>query len=160
MNTLRKWGTHPLCSPRKLGGIARDHPQFARQHRKIGGDSGKPPPDDASASQLKSLRNKLRERHFVASGQVEKKRLAEPDAIRACANELRELTSRRKRIHNAPETLERLSKLGLDALNDAREIRANYPAGDDGMPTAPAPAGKPDIECRYNGFAAIWKSHS
>ena len=122
---------------------------------KIGGDSGKPPPDDASASQLKSLRNKLRERHFVASGQVEKKRLAEPDAIRACANELRELTSRRKRIHNAAETLERLSKLGLDALNDAREIRANYPAGDDGMPTAPAPAGKPDIECRYNGFAAI-----
>ena len=122
---------------------------------KIGGDSGNPPPDDASASQLKSLRNKLRERHLVASGQVEKKRLAEPDAIRVCANELRALTSRRKRIHNAAETLERLSKSGLDALNDAREIRANYPAGDDGMPTAPAPAGMPDIECRYDGFAAI-----
>ena len=122
---------------------------------KAGGDSGKAPPPAASASRLKSFREKLREKHFAAVGRAEKKRLAEPDAIRACADELRKLTAGRKRAPNAAETLERLSKSGLDALNDAREIRANYPSGEDGIPTAPAPAGKPDIECRYDGFAAI-----
>ena len=121
----------------------------------VGGTPAPSPPTGASASKLKSLRRELRARHLAAVGLAEKNRLAEPEAIRSCAKELRELTTSRKRVPNAPETLERLSKAGLDALNDAREIRANYPAGEDGMPTAPAPGGMPDIECRYDGFAAI-----
>ena len=109
---------------------------------KAGGDSGKAPPPAASASRLKSFREKLREKHFAAVGRAEKKRLAEPDAIRACADELRKLTAGRKRAPNAAETLERLSKSGLDALNDAREIRANYPSGEDGVSHRPGPGGK------------------
>lgn len=122
---------------------------------KISGEVVPQPPNRADVSKLISLRRELREKCLVAVELSEKKRLAKPEAIRECAKELRELTTSRKRTPNAPATLERLSKAGLDALNDAKEIRANYPAGEDGMPTAPAPGGVPDIECYYDGFAAI-----
>lgn len=51
--------------------------------------------------------------------------------------------------------LERLTTLAINALNDAVEIRPNYPVGDDNEPTFTAPAGKPDIECFYEAFNSV-----
>lgn len=54
-----------------------------------------------------------------------------------------------------PILLEKLSSLGLNALNDALKIKPNYPVGDDNEPTFTAPANTPDIECYYKKFNAI-----
>ena len=54
-----------------------------------------------------------------------------------------------------PILLEKLSALGLHALNDALKIQPNYPVGDDNEPTFTAPANTPDIECFYDSFNAI-----
>ncbi|MDE2852555.1 MAG: AlwI family type II restriction endonuclease [Chloroflexota bacterium] len=54
-----------------------------------------------------------------------------------------------------PVLLEKLATLCLSALNDALEIRPNYPVGDDNEPTYTAPANVPDIECFYETFNAI-----
>lgn len=51
--------------------------------------------------------------------------------------------------------LERLTVLAINALNDAIEIKPNYPVGDDNEPTFTAPAGKPDIECFYENFNSV-----
>ena len=51
--------------------------------------------------------------------------------------------------------LEKLSTLALNALNDALEIKPNYPVGDDNEPTFTAPANKPDIECFYEKFNSV-----
>lgn len=51
--------------------------------------------------------------------------------------------------------LEYLSTMGLHALNDAKEIKPNYPVGDDNEPTSTAPGGMADIECYYNDFSMI-----
>ena len=54
-----------------------------------------------------------------------------------------------------PILLEKLSSLGLHALNDALKIQPNYPVGDDNEPTFTAPANTPDIECFYESFNAV-----
>ena len=54
-----------------------------------------------------------------------------------------------------PILLEKLSALGLHALNDAIKVQPNYPVGDDNEPTFTAPANTPDIECFYEAFNAI-----
>lgn len=54
-----------------------------------------------------------------------------------------------------PILLEKLSALGLYALNDAIKVQPNYPVGDDNEPTFTAPANTPDIECFYESFNAI-----
>ncbi len=54
-----------------------------------------------------------------------------------------------------PILLEKLSALGLHALNDALKIQPKYPVGDDNEPTFTAPANTPDIECFYKSFNAI-----
>lgn len=54
-----------------------------------------------------------------------------------------------------PILLEKLSSLGLNALNDALKIKPNYPVGDDNEPTFTAPANTPDIECFYKNYNAI-----
>lgn len=51
--------------------------------------------------------------------------------------------------------LEYLSTMGLHALNDAKEIKPNYPVGDDNEPTSTAPGGMADIECYYTDFNMI-----
>jgi len=51
--------------------------------------------------------------------------------------------------------LERLTAVALNALNDALEIKPNYPVGDDNEPTFTAPAYKPDIECFYEKFNSV-----
>jgi len=54
-----------------------------------------------------------------------------------------------------PVELERLVTLALNALNDALNIKPNYPVGDDNEPTFTAPANKPDIECFYLQFNSV-----
>jgi hypothetical protein len=54
-----------------------------------------------------------------------------------------------------PVELERLVTLALNALNDALNIKPNYPVGDDNEPTFTAPANKPDIECFYDHFNSV-----
>lgn len=54
-----------------------------------------------------------------------------------------------------PIIFEKNIALGLNALNDALNIKPNYPVGDDNEPTFTAPANKPDIECFYENFNAI-----
>jgi len=58
-------------------------------------------------------------------------------------------------FEDRPVLLEKLSALGLNALNDALKIKPNYPVGDDNEPTFTAPANTPDIECYYKEFNAI-----
>jgi hypothetical protein len=58
-------------------------------------------------------------------------------------------------FEDKPILLEKLSVLGLNALNDALKIKPNYPVGDDNEPTFTAPANTPDIECYYEKFNAI-----
>lgn len=58
-------------------------------------------------------------------------------------------------FENRPLLLEYLSTMGLHALNDAKEIKPNYPVGDDNEPTSTAPGGVPDIECFYKDFKMI-----
>jgi hypothetical protein len=63
-----------------------------------------------------------------------------------------------EKIHAAENRallLEYLSTMGLHALNDAKEIKPNYPVGDDNKPTSTAPGGMADIECYYNDFNMI-----
>lgn len=64
-----------------------------------------------------------------------------------------------KNIHQSDNKksieLEKLSTLALNALNDALEIKPNYPVGDDNEPTFTAPANKPDIECFYEKFNSV-----
>ena len=64
-----------------------------------------------------------------------------------------------KNIHQSERKksveLERLAALALNALNDALEIKPNYPVGDDNEPTFTAPANRPDIECFYKKFNSV-----
>lgn len=58
-------------------------------------------------------------------------------------------------LENRALMLEYLSTMGLHALNDAKEIKPNYPVGDDNEPTSTAPGGMADIECFYDNFNMI-----
>lgn len=58
-------------------------------------------------------------------------------------------------LENRALMLENISTMGLHALNDAKEIRPNYPVGDDNEPTSTAPGGMADIECFYDNFNMI-----
>ena len=57
--------------------------------------------------------------------------------------------------YNKPVYLEKFIYDGLISLNDALQIKPNYPLGDDNKPTFTAPANKPDIECYYQNYNAI-----
>jgi hypothetical protein len=59
------------------------------------------------------------------------------------------------KFEDRPILLEKLSSLGLNALNDALKIKPNYPVGDDNEPTFTAAANIPDIECFYEKYNAI-----
>ena len=74
-------------------------------------------------------------------------------------SKIREYIDALRNIHQSENKksieLEKLSALALNALNDAIEIRPNYPVGDDNEPTFTAPANKPDIECFYERFNSV-----
>jgi len=72
--------------------------------------------------------------------------------IETCINDLQNIF---KLTEKKPVELEKIITNGLHALNDALEIKPNYPVGDDNQPTFTAPANKPDIECFYKTFNSI-----
>jgi len=78
--------------------------------------------------------------------------LQELNNIEDCVKNLQNIF---KLADKKPVELERLITNGLHALNDALEIKPNYPVGDDNSPIFTAPANKPDIECFYKTFNSI-----
>lgn len=61
----------------------------------------------------------------------------------------------RKSTEKTSIALEKWANIALNIINDSMLIKPNYPVGDDNEPTFTAPANIPDIECFYDGFAAI-----
>ena len=75
-----------------------------------------------------------------------------PENISVCIETLRNI----RKTGNKPSVeLEKQASLALMALNDADEIKPNYPIGDDGEPTFTAPSGVSDIECYYDAFNLV-----
>ena len=97
------------------------------------------------AEELRTYRRKLQEleTHFDSQN-VEK--------IKEYIEALRNI---HQSVNKKSIELERLTALAINALNDAIEIKPNYPVGDDNEPTFTAPAGKPDIECFYEAFNSV-----
>jgi hypothetical protein len=111
----------------------RDIPTLSRENLKL------------YAEDLRSRRRKLQELETHLESQ-------NTDKIREYIDELRNIhqSSNKKSVE-----LEKLTTLAINALDDAIEIKPNYPVGDDNEPTFTAPAGKPDIECFYQGFNSV-----
>lgn len=96
---------------------------------------------------IEKLRNELlRLKNFIEYQEAQK-----PNMLSEYIKKLKELCSR-EYPGNAPIDLEWYSCLTLKSLNDAIEIRPNYPVGDDNVPTFTAPSGKVDIEGYYSDF--------
>lgn len=97
------------------------------------------------ADDLRSYRRKLQELNIHFESQD--------------TNRIGEYVKALQNIHHSPNKksveLEKLATLAINALNDAIEIKPNYPVGDDNEPTFTAPAGKPDIECFYQNFNSV-----
>ena len=64
----------------------------------------------------------------------------------------------RRRLSNAQLHADlQLDKSLENCINDALEIRPNFPFGDDNLPAFTVPAHKPDIECFYKTFNSIYE---
>lgn len=94
--------------------------------------------------ELRSLRKDLQEKDNHVKSQPAK-------AINDYIEKLENIFT----AENRALALEYLSTMGLHALNDAIEIKPNYPVGDDNEPTSTAPGGMADIECFYDDFNMI-----
>ena len=93
---------------------------------------------------LRVYRRELQEKeNYLKSQEVEQ--------IKKYIEELKNIN----KLDNKSILLEKLISLGLNALNDAIEIKPNYPVGDDNEPTFTAPGNMPDIECFYDKYNAI-----
>ncbi len=111
---------------------------------------------EVTTAGLKKQRDTLRMLLQSNLRESDKQQMKQPEQAELCIEALRGLLDKKQCGPLPPAlNLERLTTLGLDLMNDAEEIRPNYPLGDDGEPTSTAPAGKPDIECFYKNFAAI-----
>jgi len=97
------------------------------------------------AEELRTYRRKLQDTKIHYDSQSIEK-------IREYIDLLRNIYSSNKK---RSIELERLATLALNALNDALEIKPNYPVGDDNEPTFTAPANKSDIECFYENFNSV-----
>lgn len=95
--------------------------------------------------ELRDFRRRLQELEIRYESQV-------VDNIEKYIRKLRSIYDSRNR---RSVELEKLATLALNALNDALEIKPNYPVGDDNEPTFTAPSNKPDIECYYEKFFSI-----
>lgn len=93
---------------------------------------------------LRSIKNELQEKdNHVKSQPIE--------SIASYIERLENIFT----AENRALMLEYLATMGLHALNDAKEIKPNYPVGDDNEPTSTAPGGMADIECFYSDFNMI-----
>ena len=103
------------------------------------------------ATELKTYIAELRKYRGDLQNQDIHKKSQDAEAIKSYIQELENIFD----ADDKPILLEKLSSLGLHALNDALKIQPNYPVGDDNEPTFTAPANTPDIECFYESFNAI-----
>lgn len=102
-------------------------------------------------AELKSYIAELRNYRRELQDQEAHSKSQGTEAIKSYIQELENIFD----ADDKPILLEKLSSLGLHALNDALKIQPNYPVGDDNEPTFTAPANTPDIECFYKTFNAI-----
>lgn len=102
-------------------------------------------------TELKTYIAELRKYRRELQDQEAHSKSQDIEAIKSYIQELENIFD----ADDKPILLEKLSSLGLYALNDALKIQPNYPVGDDNEPTFTAPANTPDIECFYKTFNAI-----
>lgn len=100
---------------------------------------------------LKTYTTKLRVYRRLLQDEENHKKSQDTKHIESYIKELENIFD----FEDRPILLEKLSSLGLNALNDALRIQPNYPVGDDNEPTFTAPSNTPDIECFYKSFNAI-----
>ena len=102
-------------------------------------------------AELKTYIAELRKYRRNLQNQEAHRKSQDTEAIKSYIQELENIFD----ADDKPVLLEKLSSLGLHALNDALKIQPNYPVGDDNEPTFTAPANTPDIECFYESFNTI-----
>jgi hypothetical protein len=102
-------------------------------------------------NELKNYITELREYRKTLQNKLNHKKSQNTEKIESYISDLENIFD----FEDRPILLEKLSSLGLHALNDAFKIQPNYPVGDDNEPTFTAPANTPDIECFYDSFNAI-----
>ena len=130
--------------------------QITTDREKLRGmDIPLPPKPDIDELKKKQGREEIREhlREHILTLQKTKQHhdMSKPENIAACAETLANIY---KQSNRALE-LEKQAALALTALNDAIQVKPNYPVGDDGEPTFTAPGGVPDIECYYEGYNMV-----
>ena len=85
-----------------------------------------------------------------------KKEFFEPAKIDEAIDMLKRILRRDRTMTNRPSLeLEKWANVALNIFNDALLIKPNTSVGDDNEPINTAPAGVPDIECRYSSFDSI-----
>ena len=109
---------------------------------------------DFRAMQIDELKNYVTELRVYRQKLQNKENYKKSQAVEQINSYIRDLENIFG-FEDRPVLLEKLSALGLHALNDALNIQPNYPVGDDNEPTFTAPANTPDIECFYESFNAI-----
>ena len=100
---------------------------------------------------LKTYITELRAYRRILQDEENHKKSQDTEHVESYIQELENIFD----FEDRPILLEKLSSLGLHALNDALKIQPNYPVGDDNEPTFTAPANTPDIERFYQSFNAI-----
>jgi len=103
------------------------------------------------ADDLKIYVAELRAYRKLLQNEENHKKSQDTEQIESYINNLENIFN----FDDRPILLEKLSALGLHALNDAIKVKPNYPVGDDNEPTFTAPANTPDIECFYENFNTI-----
>jgi hypothetical protein len=97
-----------------------------------------------NADYLREKRTELQRLILLQKSQL----LTEIKECRDCLNNINKKDSKAL-------MLEKYVTIGLNALNDAIQIKPNYSVGDDNEPTNTASGNKPDIECYYYNYNLI-----
>lgn len=143
----------PWETKEKLSAIASNLLADIKQYEKAMGVKPKVFKDYSrfKEDKLKMLIGDLRSYRWVLQDQESHQKSQGVEQIKKYIEELENIFE----ADDKPILLEKLSSLGLNALNDALKIKPNYPVGDDNEPTFTAPANTPDIECFYKSYNAI-----
>lgn len=143
----------PWQTKEKLSKIAVDvHSEVNNLQRSLG--LALQPVKDVEAMSESDLNNYIDELRIDRKGLQEQDNHMKSQPVESITGYIEQLENIFS-SENRALTLEYLSTMGLHALNDAKEIRPNYPVGDDNAPTSTAPGGMADIECYYSNFSMI-----
>ncbi len=102
-----------------------------------------------------TIRNKIQFSKLYLLKLQKIKQYYDMSSLENLSNCIKTLKNIHKTGNKSSLELEKQASLALMALNDAEEIKPNYPMGDDGEPTFTAPRGVSDIECYYNVFNLV-----